>query len=151
MFQQSTLLHYDPLLLQLALFTFIEYKRKIFIPVTLSVDGFLISGELVSAIEYYQGIAALMPEDNLKKLFEEKAEEAATKAEEISKKTQEATFNPAAEPILQILYLRDAHILSSTMSAVSGSGNGLWWRCRLSAVTGFNWNSVVLDGAPEEC
>jgi len=148
----SPLLNYDPILLQLVLFTLIEHEKKIAVPITVSTDGMLVSGYLVSAVEYFHGLAAQMEDRGLSTLLQQKAREAADEAEEIARKFDNGILDSTQESILHFLYLRDAYILPPAMTAFApGSGEGFWWRCRLNAVTGFAWNAFVEQNNSEEC
>ena len=116
-----SLLDYDPILLQLVLFTLIEHEKKIAIPITVSTDGMLVSGYLVSAAEYFHGLAAQMEDRSLSALLQQKAREAAGEAKEIAHKFGNGTLDPTQEPILHFLYLRDAYILPPTSLPLAGS------------------------------
>lgn len=115
------------------------------VDVTLSVNGAIISGTLIGATAYYEGIteASKNFHDNTmskiisKKFHDLKEEYAKQKEEESDKESKEQDQSTP----FTFIHLKDAKYLSANNQ--ESHNRGTWWRGRISSVDGLSFNSLV--------
>jgi hypothetical protein len=110
------------------------------IGVTLQVSGFLVSGYLVGGASYFDGFAAAfasglhsdqMAAETIRKAFSSYGERIYKSAD---------TTEDAAAP-LAFIHLKDARFFNTSGKPIPANG-GVWWRGRLSEVSGFVLGSL---------
>lgn len=101
--------------------------------ITLHVDGFLVSGMLVGVQKYFDGFGA----DFASGISDEK--EAAKVREKISRlgmRGRAETEEHSDAAVSACIHLKDARFFTTDGNPIP-SNRGVWWRGRLSAVSGF--------------
>lgn len=120
---------------------------QLFFPITLSVGGVLISGEIVDGKTYFDEFAGLMKQG----LLNISGEQFATHMGDIYRSagdrylqsTAESEERPAiSEP--NYIHLRKAKIFHAGGASIP-RGEGVLWRVRLGAIDGFTLGSLSLD------
>ena len=115
----------------------ITNRTGVGVGVTLFVEGMLVTGSLVSGKAYFEGLAALPLENRnypelaeaYKKLFASTAEGLETPDDD----SRPATF----------VHLQDARVVTANGNLPTTSG--MWWRGRISAVSGFWLGALKSD------
>ncbi len=120
---------------------------QLFFPVTLSVGGVLISGEIVDGKTYFDEFAALMKE----RLSNISGEQFATHMGEIYRSAGDRYLQSASEgeerPAVSepnYIHLRKAKLFHAGGASIP-RGEGVLWRVRLGAIDGFTLGSLSLD------
>lgn len=109
------------------------------VPITLSVNGTVISGMLVGATAYYEGVTKSSEEledSTMSKIISKKLndlKEAYTKQKQEDKEKEESENSPT------FIHLKNATYLGAQGQSASPS-SGSWWRGRISSVDGFSFN-----------
>ncbi|WP_102232255.1 gas vesicle accessory protein GvpU [Metabacillus schmidteae] len=111
--------------------------------VTLSVKGAIISGILIGATAYYEGITeasknfddSTMSKIISKKFHDLKEEYAQQKQQEAEKESKDKA-NP-----FTFIHLKDAKYLNS--HGELSHSKGTWWRGKIESIDGFSFNSFV--------
>lgn len=103
------------------------------IGLTLNVGGFLVSGQVVSGHKYFEGFA-----EEFSNIFEDKevaetVKESYSKYGEIYTKEQDTKEN---RPMPQYIHLQNAKFYNTNGKPIPNN-RGVWWRGRLSEVSGF--------------
>ncbi|MFD2213329.1 gas vesicle accessory protein GvpU [Metabacillus endolithicus] len=113
------------------------------VDVTLSVNGTVVSGTLIGATAYYEGIteASKNFQDStmskiISKKFHDLKEEYAKQKQEESDQESKDNSTP-----FTFIHLKDAKYLNTNSQETLNRGT--WWRGRISAVDGFSFNSLV--------
>jgi hypothetical protein len=103
------------------------------IPITLLTSGFLVSGLLVGISKYFEGVGQENAESNLDmaNIFSQFATKLKTSEEE--------TASLIAAP--GYIHLKQARFFTPGGSPIPGN-MGVWWRGRLSKVSGFWFGSL---------
>lgn len=113
------------------------------VEVTLSMNGAIISGALIGASAYYEGItekAKKLSDKTMSKILSKKfgdlkeayAKQKGEEKEEEDKETKENSYT--------FIHLKNAKYLS--VSSQSTTGSGTWWRGKISSIDGFSFNSL---------
>lgn len=109
------------------------------LPITLNVNGAVISGTLVGATAYYEGVTKSSEElkdSTMSKIISKKLndlKEAYTKQKQEDKEKEESENSPT------FIHLKNAKYLGVHGQSVSPS-SGSWWRGRISSVDGFSFD-----------
>jgi hypothetical protein len=115
-------------------------NRGASVSVTLSVGGSIVSGMLVGAAEYLEGLGAefeatdMDDKDKMGDMFREMAVQA---REEWSPENDEQTD----DYVVSYIHLKDARYLGGA-GGYMPSNRGLWWRGRLDKVDGWSFGSL---------
>lgn len=122
------------------------------IPVTLTVAGCLVSGQLASARQYHEGFLNRLTGEILVSLPRREREriredlEAQIKAWEYGEEEEEEEEEESEEvPEPTFIHLQNAGFLTTAGAPVTG-GEGVWWRGRLSQVDGFVLGVIEAKG-----
>lgn len=102
--------------------------------ITINIGGFLVSGNLASGKEYFEGFAKVFssawPDEKSAELVRDSIEKF---GEEIYKERNE---DDSQVPLLHYIHLENAKFFSTSGKSVP-SYRGVWWRGRISEVQGF--------------
>ncbi|HWO97564.1 MAG TPA: gas vesicle accessory protein GvpU [Bacillus sp. (in: firmicutes)] len=113
------------------------------VPITLNVNGAVISGTLVGASTYYEGVtksAEAMQDSTMSKIISKKLND--LKEAYIKQKQEDKDDKEDEESSPTFIHLKDAaYIVANGQSASTNSGT--WWRGRISSVDGFSFNFLV--------
>ena len=107
-------------------------QTNVGVEITLSVGGLLITGELVSVKNYFEGVA--------REMISTRADFATKEAFQMSFRHACNQYEPESEdsndnqPLPTYIHLKNA----KPLQADGLSHKGMWWRSRLSAVDGFS-------------
>ena len=107
--------------------------------VTLNVNGVVISGLLIGASAYYEGItesSKSLHDGTMSKIFSKKFSDL---KEAYTKQKQEEAEKEEEENSLTFIHLKNATYLNSEGQA-SSSINNSWWRGRISSLDGFSFD-----------
>ena len=107
--------------------------------ITLQLDGMLVSGILVGGQTYFNGIthdisAALDSSDESKAV--------ANLFERVNQVVQASTNRDVPPPTPAYIHLKDARFFQPASARPIPDGQGVWWRGRLSQVSGFFFGSL---------
>ncbi len=113
------------------------------VDVTLSVNGTIVSGTLIGATAYYEGITessknfhdSTMSKIISKKFNDLKEEYAKQKQEEAEKESKDKSNS------FTFIHLKNAKYLNAHNQDAHSSGT--WWRGSITSVDGFSFNSLV--------
>lgn len=109
------------------------------VPITLSVNGVVISGTLIGASAYYEGVtkaAEGLQDSTMSKIISKKLndlKEAYTKQKQEDKEKEENENSPT------FIHLKDAKYLGTDRQP-AGPSSSNWWRGRISSVDGFSFD-----------
>jgi hypothetical protein len=107
--------------------------------ITLQAGGLIISGDLVSGKDYFEGIAqeteAAVGDDDLKRVL---AQSYRTFKEMYEKPNEGELTNEDRE--VSYIHLKDAKIIQNNQFVPHN--RGVWWRGRLSSVDGFSFGKL---------
>lgn len=114
-------------------------NRDLQMGLTLQVHGQLVSGTLVSGQTYFEGITR-----NIADALGDKDETRAIAGmfEQMNQAVQDNTGGEGQFPIPAYIHLKDARIFSAGNGAPIPNGQGVWWRGRLSQVSGFFFGAL---------
>lgn len=128
-------LELDPVL---QIFTNLANKSGLSFGITLMVDGLVISGFLISATEYYEGVSeswgAAWPQQELRESMQAL----------LAKLKENATPSPGNEYEAQHIHLRAAQIFSSNGGTIP-SRSAMFWRGRLRSVDGWWFGNLTAE------
>jgi hypothetical protein len=96
---------------------------------TLWVGGAIVSGTLVGASVYLEGISVLLEDLDSERVL-------TSSFRRLSEHLQEARMDVPDGDVPAFIHLRGAHSLSPSGAAIP-TGPGVWWRGRLDAVDGW--------------
>ena len=114
----------------------IANSGKMSFDITLTVGGFLVSGTLVGGKEYFEGFGEEFS-FGLKEAAAEKVKAAFAK----NGKVYDTSANsPSMLP--SYIHLKNAHFFHTSGSPVP-ENRGVWWRGRVSEVTGFSLGALI--------
>lgn len=111
-------------------------KSPIDFGITLQVAGFLVSGNLINGAEYFKGFASdftsAIPGDSevvesIRKSYADLGE---------IYKTDEKEADKEDRPLPTFIHLKNARFFNTSGNAVPAN-RGVWWRGRISEVSGF--------------
>lgn len=113
------------------------------VDITLSVNGSIVSGTLIGATAYYEGVteASKKFEDSTmskiisKKFHDLKEEYAKQKQQEAEKESKEKENSFTFIHLKNAKYVTNQHEITQT--------NGTWWRGKIASIDGFSFNSFV--------
>lgn len=113
------------------------------VDVTLSVNGTIVSGTLIGATAYYEGITessknfhdSTMSKIISKKFNDLKEEYAKQKQEEAEKESKDKSNS------FTFIHLKNAKYLNAHNQ--DAHSRGTWWRGSITSVDGFSFNSLV--------
>jgi hypothetical protein len=123
-------------------------KTGMGIPVTLTVGGLLISGQLAARRDYFHAFAQTLRNVNFTPSDSAAAAAAASFLEEAFARPLETAAESPEEPTIigdpEFLHLRDARVWHpSDDRSIPGSGStGVWWRGQLTAVDGWTLGTL---------
>ena len=111
------------------------------VDVTLSVNGTIVSGTLIGATAYYEGITeasknlqdSTMSKIISNKFHDLKEEYAKQKLEEAEKESKDK------ENSFTFIHLKNAKYINAN----DKGSNGTWWRGKITSVDGFSFNSLI--------
>lgn len=107
--------------------------------ITLQVGGFLVSGTLVGGVEYFEGFASdFASAFSDPELAEEYRTAFAAGAEHYRNVPEDKRSN------VSYVHLKEARFFNTSGKPIPGN-RGVWWRGRLSEVSGFVLGSLSLD------
>ncbi|WP_338786975.1 gas vesicle accessory protein GvpU [Metabacillus sp. FJAT-53654] len=111
------------------------------VEVTLSVRGTIVSGTLIGASAYYEGIT-----ESSKKLTDTTMSKIISKKfgdlkDAYAKQKQDEADQESDENTLTFIHLKDAKYLNTSSQPIPSSGT--WWRGRISSIDGFSFDSLV--------
>lgn len=115
----------------------IANSGKISFDITLTVSGFLVSGTLIGGKEYFEGFGEEFS-FGLKGEAADKVKAAFAKNGEVYD-TQNA---PSMQP--NYIHLKNAHFFHTSGTPIP-ENRGVWWRGRVSEVTGFSLGVLIAD------
>ncbi|MFS0880171.1 gas vesicle accessory protein GvpU [Metabacillus niabensis] len=110
------------------------------VKVSLSVNGAIISGTLIGATAYYEGITEAskkLPDTTMSKIISKKfndLKDAYAKQKDEEAKEEAEQFSPTYIHLKDAKYINGAHEVSH---------NGTWWRGKIASVDGFSFDSLV--------
>ncbi|MDQ0229296.1 gas vesicle accessory protein GvpU [Metabacillus malikii] len=110
------------------------------VKMTVSVSGAIISGTLIGATAYYDGItesAKSLYDNTMSKIISKKfndLKEAYAKQKDEDSKEESEEFSPS------YIHLKDARYFNGTNDDLS---KGTWWRGKVSSVDGFSFDSLT--------
>lgn len=108
--------------------------------ITLNVGGFLVSGDLISGAEYFKGFASDFSGGLAGN--PETAEAFRKTITRLGEETYKADGKDAEHQRLpSYIHLKDARFFSTTGNPIPGN-RGVWWRGRISEVSGFILGSL---------
>ncbi len=114
----------------------ITERTGVGVGVTLFVQGTLVTGSLVNARTYFEGLAALpMEAAGYPELAEAFKELFANTGKAVKETTNESPPPP-------FIHLQNAHVVAPNGHVMSAA---MWWRGRVSAVSGFSLGSLKSD------
>jgi len=105
--------------------------------ITLLTHGMLVSGNLVSGQEYFKGFA-----EDFVTGFQDPESETAIQMKESFIKTGDEVYNKSKSETPSYIHLRDAKFFHPNGNPIP-SNKGVWWRGRLSEISGFNLGSLA--------
>ncbi|WP_226527714.1 gas vesicle accessory protein GvpU [Metabacillus niabensis] len=113
------------------------------VDITLSVNGSIVSGTLIGATAYYEGVteASKNFEDSTmskiisKKFHDLKEEYAKQKQQEAEKESKEKENSFTFIHLKNAKYVTNQHEITHT--------NGTWWRGKIASIDGFSFSSFV--------
>lgn len=119
---------------------FLQFQAKMVkvygLPVTLTVNGLVISGTIVSQSDFIKDFSAKLGDGLGETLKDEGIRE--TIRQTYTLMTDKITETPEDErPDPLLIHLRDVRFYPSSQAPVPNS-DGLWWRGKLSDVSGFS-------------
>jgi hypothetical protein len=112
------------------------------LPITLHVEGLLVSGNLVGGVKYFEGFATDFAES-----FATNPEISKGIRESVSKfgEIYKATGKEDADgPLPTYIHLKQARFFNTSGMPIPAN-KGVWWRGRLSEVSGFILGSLSAD------
>lgn len=115
-------------------------QTSIGIGITLNVGGLIISGELVSKKNYFEGLAQEMALANADEPIKDALQTVFRKISGQDELSIEESQNEN-QPPPKFIHLKNAKMLLANGKQVP-TNQGVWWRGRLSAVDGFCLGSL---------
>lgn len=115
----------------------IANSGKISFDITLTVSGFLVSGTLIGGKEYFEGFGEEFS-FGLKGEAADKVKAAFAKNGEV----YDAQKAPSMQP--NYIHLKNAHFFHTSGTPIP-ENRGVWWRGRVSEVTGFSLGVLIAD------
>ncbi|MFD1383871.1 gas vesicle accessory protein GvpU [Rhodanobacter aciditrophus] len=116
----------------------IANSGKMSFDITLTVGGFLVSGTLIGGKEYFQGFGEEFS-FGLKGEAAEKVKAAFSKNGDVYANKSEPALAPS------YIHLKNAHFFHTSGTPVP-ENRGVWWRGRISEVSGFSLGALINDG-----
>ena len=110
--------------------------------ITLQVGGFLVSGSLVNGATYFEGFAAQFA-STFPKEFAKDMQDAIGSHGAVYKKPREEEDSPLLQPTF--IHLKGARFFNNSGKPIPIDKEGVWWRGRLSEVSGFVFGSLSQD------
>jgi hypothetical protein len=109
--------------------------------ITLQVDGMLVSGILVGGQDYFDGItqtisAALGNAEETKSI--------ADLFERVNQAVHAGTSPDVPSPPPAYIHLKDTYFFQSADATPIPNGQGVWWRGKLSRVSGFFFGNLSI-------
>jgi hypothetical protein len=106
--------------------------------ITLQVGGLLVSGTLIGGAEYFEGFAS-----DFSSVFEDKntAEQYRSAFAAGAENYKARTFDDSEEIVDAYIHIKGARFFNTSGKAVPAN-RGVWWRGRLSEVSGFCLGSL---------
>jgi len=119
-------------------------KTNISFDVTLTVDGFLVSGHLVSGKAYFEGVSSEMADAFKKSAAEEASESIRSYFLSFGNVYDNIQEDPN-RPLPVFIHLKGAKFFHNSGAAIP-KNRGIWWRGRISCVSGFCMGSLGAGG-----
>lgn len=113
-------------------------KSKSEIGITLQVGGFLVSGLLVSRTQYFDGFASDFSSAFSDTEAAEDIRNSFSKFGQVQSEEEEENPNPLPPAYI---HLKEAHFFMNGSKPIPDN-KGIWWRGRLSEVSGFCLGSL---------
>jgi hypothetical protein len=110
--------------------------------ITLQVSGLLVSGMLVSGAKYFDGFASDIASAFTDETIAQALRETVSKQGHIYK-TQESD-SCELRPAPQFIHLKNARFFNTSGNPIP-TNRGVWWRGRISEVSGFTLGSLTLE------
>ncbi|MBM7585558.1 hypothetical protein JOC86_002100 [Bacillus pakistanensis] len=122
----------------LLMFLSLVEEDGIEIAITLNVDGVVVSGTLIGASAYYEGIKESskdLQDTTMSKIITKKFTDL---MDGYSKQKQEQDTKEDKENSATFIHLKQARYLGTSHSPTTNSSN--WWRGRISSIDGFSFD-----------
>lgn len=117
-------------------------KEGVEVEVTLNMNGVVVSGTLIGAQAYYEGITEASKELQDQTLSKIIAKKFTNLKDAYIKQKQEQEEKEDNENTATFIHLKNARYLGADDQPIT-SKNGTWWRGRISSIDGFSFNSLI--------
>lgn len=110
------------------------------VDVTLSVNGTIVSGTLIGATAYYEGVTEAsksLEDSTMSKIISKKFHD--LKEEYAKQKQEEDKESKDKENSFTFIHLKNAKYINAN----DKGSNGTWWRGKIASVDGFSFNSLI--------
>jgi len=113
------------------------------VDVTLNMNGAIVSGTLIGAGAYYDGITEAsknLEDSTMSKIISKKfhdLKEAYQKQKEANEENEEGEVTP------NFIHLKNATYLVSNNGQTVSKENKAWWRGRITSIDGFSFNNLT--------